>query len=121
MGFQPIEWELAKDKNRPGGVKFKTGVDGISITPLPANPDALVQAKAAGIDIARLGLSARAPASAAAYQQDLDKMPKPIAAKNSFIDPDLEERRHAAQTRAVAQGRLSTFESFGKIPSIGRK
>jgi HK97 family phage prohead protease len=58
VGFQPIEWELAKDKSRPQGVNFKKQeLLEISIVPIPANANALVQAKAAGIDIARLGLS----------------------------------------------------------------
>jgi HK97 family phage prohead protease len=59
VGFQPIEWELAKDKNRPQGVNFKKQeLLEISIVPIPANPNALVQAKAAGIAIERLGLNA---------------------------------------------------------------
>jgi HK97 family phage prohead protease len=58
VGFQPKEWELAKDKNRPGGVNFKKQeLLEISIVPIPANPNALVQAKAAGIDVDRLGLT----------------------------------------------------------------
>jgi HK97 family phage prohead protease len=65
VGFQPIEWELAKDKSRPQGVNFKKQeLLEISIVPIPANANALVQAKAAGIDISRLGLSAEpAPAT----------------------------------------------------------
>jgi HK97 family phage prohead protease len=62
VGFQPIEWELAKDKSRPQGVNFKKQeLLEISIVPIPANANALVQAKAAGIDIARLGLSFDSP------------------------------------------------------------
>ena len=58
VGFQPIEWELANDKNRPQGVNFKKQeLLEISIVPIPANPNALVQAKAAGIAIERLGLA----------------------------------------------------------------
>jgi HK97 family phage prohead protease len=61
VGFQPIEWELAKDKSRPQGVNFKKQeLLEISIVPIPANANALLLAKAAGIDIARLGLSAEA-------------------------------------------------------------
>lgn len=57
VGFQPVEWVSSKDKSRPGGVDFKkqTLLE-ISIVPLPANPNALIQAKAAGIDVERLGL-----------------------------------------------------------------
>ena len=57
VGFQPVEWVFSKDKSRPGGVDFKkqTLLE-ISIVPLPANPNALIQAKAAGIDVERLGI-----------------------------------------------------------------
>ena len=68
VGFAPIEWKAAKDKARPGGVDFiRQELLEISIVPLPANPNALIQAKAAGVDIARLGLkveSEPAPAPA---------------------------------------------------------
>ena len=58
VGFAPIEWKAAKDKSRPGGVDFvKQELLEISIVPIPANPNALIQAKAAGIDLARLGLA----------------------------------------------------------------
>jgi HK97 family phage prohead protease len=57
VGFAPIEWKLTKDKGRPGGVDFtKQELLEISIVPIPANPNALQQAKAAGIDLSRLGL-----------------------------------------------------------------
>jgi HK97 family phage prohead protease len=55
VGFQPIEWEATKDKSRPGGIDFKKQeLLEISVAPVPANANALVQAKAAGIDIDRL-------------------------------------------------------------------
>ena len=59
VGFQPVEWVFSKDKSRPGGVDFKkqTLLE-ISIVPLPANPNALIQAKAAGVELERLGLKA---------------------------------------------------------------
>ncbi|NVO13890.1 MAG: HK97 family phage prohead protease [Rhodoplanes sp.] len=55
VGFQPIEWRLAKDKSRPHGVDFqKQALMEISCVPVPALPSALVQARAAGIDTAPL-------------------------------------------------------------------
>lgn len=61
VGFQPLEWSLSKDRSRPGGVDFKRQeLLEISVVPIPANPNALVQAKAAGIDVDRLALM-RAP------------------------------------------------------------
>ena len=55
VGFMPIEWKASKE--RKGGVDFsKQELLEISIVPLPANPNAVALAKAAGIDVARLGL-----------------------------------------------------------------
>lgn len=58
VGFMPLEWVATKDKSRPGGIDFKRqSLMEISIVPLPANQNALVQARAAGIDVDRLGLT----------------------------------------------------------------
>ena len=71
VGFQPIEWELSKDKSRPQGVNFKKQeLLEISIVPIPANPNALVQAKAAGIAIERLGLQVEATRAPEATEQN---------------------------------------------------
>lgn len=57
VGFQPIEWSLSKDKGRPGGVDFKKQeLLELSIVPVPANANALIQARAAGIDVDRIAL-----------------------------------------------------------------
>ena len=61
VGFAPIDWEPTKDKARPGGVDFKTQeLLEISVVPIPANPNAVHMAKAAGIDVAGLGMEIRA-------------------------------------------------------------
>ena len=61
VGFAPIKWEPTKDKSRPGGIDFKEQeLLEVSIVPLPANPNAVIQAKALGIDVDRLGLIQRA-------------------------------------------------------------
>jgi len=58
VGFEPVEWAISKDKARPGGVDFtKQKLKEVSIVPIPANENALIMAKAAGIDVGRLGLS----------------------------------------------------------------
>lgn len=57
VGFQPLDWVPSKDKGRPGGIDFrKQELLEISIVPIPANPNALVQARAAGIEVDRLAL-----------------------------------------------------------------
>ncbi|MFG1255884.1 HK97 family phage prohead protease [Xanthobacter flavus] len=57
VGFQPLEWALSKDKSRPGGVDFrKQELLELSIVPVPANANALVQVRAAGIAASRVAL-----------------------------------------------------------------
>jgi HK97 family phage prohead protease len=59
VGFEPMEWSISKDKSRPGGIDFtKQKLREISIVPIPANENALIQARAAGLDIDRLALAA---------------------------------------------------------------
>jgi hypothetical protein len=52
VGFPPIEWKFSTDKARSGGIDFlrQEMVEG-SVVPIAANPNALLQARAAGIDV----------------------------------------------------------------------
>jgi HK97 family phage major capsid protein/HK97 family phage prohead protease len=117
VGFQPIEWTRSTDPKRPQGVDFKKQeLLEISIVPIPANPNALVQAKAAGIDIDLLGLSANSKPRAVSRQteQDLPSMISRSALGHSpLVSPDAAERRRKAQARASATGRPSEFKSAG--------
>jgi HK97 family phage prohead protease len=55
VGFMPLDYEFSNDKDRPWGIDFKRQeLLETSICPVPANANALVAAKAAGIDIAPL-------------------------------------------------------------------
>lgn len=59
VGFRPLEWKQAKDPKRQGGIDFtKQKLLEISVVPIGANENAIALAKAAGIDVARLGLNA---------------------------------------------------------------
>lgn len=70
VGFLPLDWEASKE--RKGGVDFKRQeLLEISIVPIPANPNAVALAKAAGVDVARLGLQDRPEASGFATEDDL--------------------------------------------------
>jgi len=117
VGFQPIEWTRSTDPKRPQGVDFKKQeLLEISIVPIPANPNALVQAKAAGIDIDRLGLSETSEPRAAAFhtEQDPPSMIRRSAlGHTSLFSPDIDERRRKAQARAIAVGRPAEFKSLG--------
>lgn len=51
VGFLPIEWSFVNDKDRPFGMEFrKQELLEISVCPVPCNPNALVEARAKGID-----------------------------------------------------------------------
>lgn len=51
VGFIPLEWKWVDSKDRPFGIDFlKQELLEISVCPIPCNPNALQEAKAAGID-----------------------------------------------------------------------
>jgi HK97 family phage prohead protease len=51
VGFIPLEWSFAKEADRQFGINFsKQELIEISLCPVPCNPNALQEAKAAGID-----------------------------------------------------------------------
>jgi HK97 family phage major capsid protein/HK97 family phage prohead protease len=117
VGFQPIEWERSKDKSRPQGLDFKRQILlEISVCPVIANSSCLVQAKAAGIDIDRLGLSATSEPRAAFLQSEQDyssMIRRSASGHTSLASLDIAERRSKAEARAIAIGRPSAFKSFG--------
>lgn len=52
VGFVPIEYTFVEDKDRPWGIDFKRQeLLEISVVPVPANPNALVDAQGKGIDV----------------------------------------------------------------------
>jgi HK97 family phage prohead protease len=47
VGFMPIEWSWSEDKSRPGGIDFeRCELLEISVVPIPANANALIEARA---------------------------------------------------------------------------
>ncbi|HXQ47558.1 MAG TPA: HK97 family phage prohead protease, partial [Caulobacteraceae bacterium] len=52
VGFIPKDWKFSSDKARPNGLDFiKQLLCEISVVPVPANPAALIEARASGIDV----------------------------------------------------------------------
>ncbi|HLY58248.1 MAG TPA: HK97 family phage prohead protease [Stellaceae bacterium] len=52
VAWLPIEWKYSTDRSRQGGIDFlKQELLEISVVPIPAAPDAIATARAAGIDI----------------------------------------------------------------------
>jgi HK97 family phage prohead protease len=50
VGFMPVEYSFAKDKERPFGIDFeRQELLEISVVPVPANANALIEARAKGI------------------------------------------------------------------------
>jgi HK97 family phage prohead protease len=59
VGFQPLEWAQAKDRARPGGIDFrKQKLLEISVVGIPANENAIAQARAFGLDVEGLQFDA---------------------------------------------------------------
>jgi HK97 family phage prohead protease len=55
VGFRPLKFQFSKDPSRPNGIDFlESELLEVSVCPVPANPSALVQARAAGIEVARV-------------------------------------------------------------------
>lgn len=55
VGFNPLEWTFVNDKDRPYGIDFKRQeLLEISACPVPCNANALIEARAKGIDTAPL-------------------------------------------------------------------
>jgi HK97 family phage prohead protease len=55
VGFIPLEWKFSSDAKRQFGIDFtKQELLEISVCPVPCNPNALQEAKSAGIDTAPL-------------------------------------------------------------------
>lgn len=55
VGFMPLEWKFVSTEKRPFGIDFlKQELLEISACPVPCNPNALQEAKSAGIDIGPL-------------------------------------------------------------------
>ncbi len=60
VGFRPVKWAWTEDKDRKLGIDFEQQeLLEYSAVPVPANPDALIEARAAGIDIEPLKTWAR--------------------------------------------------------------
>lgn len=52
VGFRPLKWDFSKDEKRPYGVDFKEQeLLEYSMVPVPAHPDALIEARSAGIEL----------------------------------------------------------------------
>lgn len=52
VGFEPKKWSFVEDSARPYGIEYESQtLCEISAVPIPANPNALIEARAFGIDL----------------------------------------------------------------------
>ncbi len=93
VGFLPLEWKPDKQ----GGISFeKQSLLEISVVPIPANPNALVQARAAGINVDRLNLSTRSQSLEARRREAAElvfKIRRTIARIGEDRQPQTREQR----------------------------
>jgi HK97 family phage prohead protease len=116
VGFAPLEWTLTKDKTRPGGVDFKKQeLLEISIVPIPANPNALQQAKAAGIDLDRLGLGRVAPSVSKKGLYEVSYLAHLLADLGYLEDIVEWEAEYEGDGSAIPQRITDAMKTLGQI------
>jgi HK97 family phage major capsid protein len=95
VGFQPLEWKLANDPSRPGGINFiRQQLLEISVVAIPANSNAITLARNAGIDV--------------------DRVAKMFAAPRSTPSDVASRRAKAAAVKAAAANDNGRFKSLGE-------
>lgn len=93
VGFVPLRWEWVDDSDngRFGWDILEAELLEVSVVPIPANPDALIQAQAKGINTGELGAWLRQtrdikPTAAAKSEEPVEQSQDPQPAK--AFDPD---------------------------------
>jgi HK97 family phage prohead protease len=100
VGFLPLEWKFVQDNDRPYGINFsKQELLEISVCPVPCNPNALHEAKSAGIDTGPLMRWA---------EQLLDAGGRDVRVPRELLE---ETFRQAKTPRAVRQKYLAKAET----------
>ncbi len=132
VGFEPLEWKATSDPGRPGGIDFtKQKLREISVVAIPANANALVQAKAAGLDVTPVTRGAeqrrqhardlKRSLSAAGTSAQLRHHPRTTdemetSAMHSSLLP-----RAAAAARAARARRLAAEEGLFAFRTLGEQ
>lgn len=115
VGFAPVEWSLSKEKGRQGGIDFKRQeLLEISVVPVPANPNAIALAKAAGIDVGRLGL-ARVPVISKKGLYSVSALAG-LLAQLGWLEDDVEwEAEYEGDGSAVPQMLTDAMKLLGQV------
>lgn len=117
VGFVPIEYSFSTDRDRPHGIDFKrqTLLE-ISVCPVPANPGALAEARAKGIDLSSLDDWADRAATIERLRG-----PRPAAAQLSVFESvagcaiDHQRERHRREQRERIEREIRLIR-LGPVP-----
>lgn len=102
VGFNPTEYVFVQEKNRPFGIDFKKQeLLEISVCPVPCNANALIEARAKGIDTRPLIQWA---------EKLLDS-----GGSVAITKAELETLRIAAKEPAIKAGRAISSENMGRL------
>jgi HK97 family phage prohead protease len=95
VGFNPLDWTFAEDKSRPYGIDFKRQeLMEISVCPVPCNANALVEARAAGINTRLIAEWAEKVLDTGGSEQDRARARYyALRAEMEKTDPDLIKSR----------------------------
>lgn len=109
VGFDPIKYAWVEDSDRPWGIDFEEQeLLEYSCCPVPANPEALVDAKAAGIDTSPMLDWVEMVLDEGLYipKAKAEKIYKILSTKSTFIIPKAEQPK---------EGLLSLYEKQVQI------
>lgn len=118
MSWQPLEWQYSQDRSRAGGIDFtKVDLLEVSVVPLPALPDALMDARSRGINTRPLSEWAERALGTRSYHSVPRRQLEAIS-RAARMSP-LVRRPQIPEARARA-GRLARLHSL-QIPQQGRQ
>ena len=133
VGFNPLEWNFVQSKERPFGIDFiKQELLEISPCPVPCNANALIEARAKGIDTAPLvqwaerildeGDMTFIPRELLVETYRAAKTPKAstpsdIAAAKESARQTIESAREAPQ-RSISEARASARETLAELRGL---
>lgn len=99
VGFDPIKYSWVEDSDRPWGIDFEEQeLLEYSCCPVPANPEALIDAKAAGIDTAPMLDWVEMVLDEGLYipKARAEKIYKILSTKSTFMIPKVEPPKKGA-------------------------
>jgi hypothetical protein len=112
VGFDPVKYAWVEDKDRPWGIDYiEQELLEYSCCPVPANPEALVDAKSAGIDLDPLVDWIERTLDGGLYipKEKAERIYKILSTKSTIVIPKVEPVKNG----------LSLYEIQAKINQNG--